>query len=95
MSTDPNTPGDPPGMPEDTPAGGGGDDGGLGGRVINLPIDEELKDSYLTYAMSVIVSRALPDVRDGLKPSQRRILVANIISFWWFGFAGGPSNCKG
>ncbi|MCA9246896.1 MAG: DNA gyrase subunit A, partial [Planctomycetales bacterium] len=37
---------------------------------------EELKDSYLTYAMSVIVSRALPDVRDGLKPSQRRILVA-------------------
>jgi DNA gyrase subunit A len=35
-----------------------------------------LKDSYLTYAMSVIISRALPDVRDGLKPSQRRILVA-------------------
>ena len=39
-------------------------------------IEEELKDSYLNYAMSVIVSRALPDVRDGLKPSQRRILVA-------------------
>ena len=37
---------------------------------------DELRDSYLTYAMSVIVSRALPDVRDGLKPSQRRILVA-------------------
>ena len=37
---------------------------------------QELKDSYLTYAMSVIVARALPDVRDGLKPSQRRILVA-------------------
>lgn len=37
---------------------------------------EELKNSYLNYAMSVIVSRALPDVRDGLKPSQRRILVA-------------------
>ncbi len=35
-----------------------------------------MKGSYLTYAMSVIVSRALPDVRDGLKPSQRRILVA-------------------
>jgi DNA gyrase subunit A len=35
-----------------------------------------MKDSYLSYAMSVIVSRALPDVRDGLKPSQRRILVA-------------------
>jgi len=40
------------------------------------PIEDELKESYLTYAMSVIVSRALPDVRDGLKPSQRRILVA-------------------
>lgn len=39
-------------------------------------IEQELKDSYLNYAMSVIVSRALPDVRDGLKPSQRRILVA-------------------
>ncbi len=46
------------------------------GRILNLPIEEELKNSYLTYAMSVIVSRALPDVRDGLKPSQRRILVA-------------------
>ena len=46
------------------------------GRLIDLPIEEELKDSYLTYSMSVIVSRALPDVRDGLKPSQRRILVA-------------------
>ena len=45
-------------------------------RVIQLPIEDELKQSYLTYAMSVIVSRALPDVRDGLKPSQRRILVA-------------------
>ena len=41
-----------------------------------MPIEEELRGSYLTYAMSVIVSRALPDVRDGLKPSQRRILVA-------------------
>jgi DNA gyrase subunit A len=47
-----------------------------GGRLINQPIEDELKESYLTYAMSVIVSRALPDVRDGLKPSQRRILVA-------------------
>jgi len=41
-----------------------------------MQILEELKNSYLNYAMSVIVSRALPDVRDGLKPSQRRILVA-------------------
>jgi len=46
------------------------------GNVQELFIEEEMKDSYLTYAMSVIVSRALPDVRDGLKPSQRRILVA-------------------
>jgi len=44
--------------------------------MLDLPIQDELRDSYLTYAMSVIVSRALPDVRDGLKPSQRRILVA-------------------
>ncbi|MEN6575521.1 MAG: DNA gyrase subunit A [Phycisphaerales bacterium] len=41
-----------------------------------MPILDELKNSYLNYAMSVIVSRALPDVRDGLKPSQRRVLVA-------------------
>jgi DNA gyrase subunit A len=42
----------------------------------NMRILDELKNSYLNYAMSVIVSRALPDARDGLKPSQRRILVA-------------------
>jgi DNA gyrase subunit A len=52
------------------------DGGGKGERMIEEPIQDELRDSYLTYAMSVIVSRALPDVRDGLKPSQRRILVA-------------------
>ena len=46
------------------------------GRVVNLEIERELHDSYLTYAMSTIMDRALPDVRDGLKPSQRRILVA-------------------
>lgn len=45
-------------------------------RVEELPIERELQESYLTYAMSVIVARALPDARDGLKPSQRRILVA-------------------
>jgi DNA gyrase subunit A len=49
---------------------------GDGDRYDPLNIADELKDSYLTYAMSVIISRALPDVRDGLKPSQRRILVA-------------------
>ena len=47
-----------------------------GGRIDNLLIEDELKESYLTYAMSVIVSRALPDARDGLKPSQRRLLWA-------------------
>ncbi|MEQ9461921.1 MAG: DNA gyrase subunit A [Phycisphaeraceae bacterium] len=47
-----------------------------GGRTVDLAIERELADSYLTYAMSTIVDRALPDVRDGLKPSQRRILVA-------------------
>ncbi|MEW4490382.1 DNA gyrase subunit A [Thalassoglobus sp. JC818] len=46
------------------------------GRIEALDIREEMRQSYLTYAMSVIVSRALPDVRDGLKPAQRRILVA-------------------
>jgi len=45
-------------------------------RIKDVLIEHEMKDSYLTFAMSVIVSRALPDVRDGLKPSQRRILVA-------------------
>jgi len=44
-------------------------------HIQNLPIVEEMQESYLRYAMSVIVARALPDVRDGLKPSQRRILV--------------------
>src|SRR5579864_8957920 len=45
-------------------------------RIEDLQIEQELQDSYLTYAMSTIMDRALPDVRDGLKPSQRRILVA-------------------
>ena len=45
-------------------------------RIEELLIEDEMKDSYLTYAMSTIMDRALPDVRDGLKPSQRRILVA-------------------
>src|SRR5438270_320811 len=45
-------------------------------RIEDLQIEKELADSYLTYAMSTIMDRALPDVRDGLKPSQRRILVA-------------------
>ncbi|MEO0070156.1 MAG: DNA gyrase subunit A, partial [candidate division WOR-3 bacterium] len=43
-------------------------------KIIPVYIEEEVKDSYLNYAMSVIVGRALPDVRDGLKPVHRRIL---------------------
>jgi len=46
------------------------------GKVVPLPLEEEIKHSYLDYAMSVIVGRALPDVRDGLKPVQRRVLYA-------------------
>ena len=47
-----------------------------GGTLINMPIDQEVKRAYIDYSMSVIVSRALPDVRDGLKPVHRRILYA-------------------
>ena len=66
-------------MPSEVPSPSPGEDAlrdNAGGLIIEIPIEQELKESYLTYAMSVIVSRALPDVRDGLKPSQRRILVA-------------------
>lgn len=44
--------------------------------IVPRNVEEEMKESYLRYSMSVIISRALPDVRDGLKPSQRRILYA-------------------
>jgi DNA gyrase subunit A len=58
-----------------------------------LLIEDELKESYLNYAMSVIVSRALPDVRDGLKPSQRRILTAMLDLGLTPG--GSTSKCAG
>ncbi|HKK92798.1 MAG TPA: DNA gyrase subunit A, partial [Longimicrobiales bacterium] len=45
-------------------------------RILSRPIVEEMKESFLDYSMSVIVQRALPDVRDGLKPVHRRILYA-------------------
>ena len=45
-------------------------------KIIPVPIEDEMRDSYIDYAMSVIVGRALPDVRDGLKPVHRRILFA-------------------
>ena len=61
--------------PDDISTSNGGSDA-AGGRILDQQIERELHDSYLTYAMSTIMDRALPDVRDGLKPSQRRILVA-------------------
>jgi DNA gyrase subunit A len=46
------------------------------GNINDIKIEDEMRSSYLDYAMSVIIARALPDVRDGLKPVQRRILFA-------------------
>ena len=43
-------------------------------KIISINIDEEMRSAYIDYSMSVIVSRALPDVRDGLKPVHRRVL---------------------
>ena len=57
-------------------AGGGGDLDASGERIRDLELSVEAEQSYLAYAMSVIVGRALPDVRDGLKPVHRRILFA-------------------
>ncbi len=47
-----------------------------GEKLVPVSIEDEMKSSYIDYSMSVIVSRALPDARDGLKPVHRRILVA-------------------
>ena len=80
---DPQNPGNDPtnlpggaGAPPAGPPGGqlplGGD--GVSKNTININIEDEMKRSYLDYAMSVIVGRALPDVRDGLKPVHRRTL---------------------
>jgi DNA gyrase subunit A len=78
----------PPQGPSDAPG-----DGGNGDAQEPLRIEDELKDSYLNYAMSVLISRALPDVRDGLKPSQRRILLAmNDLNL---GPAASTTKCAG
>jgi DNA gyrase subunit A len=45
-----------------------------GEKLISINIEDEMKSAYIDYSMSVIVSRALPDVRDGLKPVHRRVL---------------------
>ncbi|MCA9542990.1 MAG: DNA topoisomerase, partial [Myxococcales bacterium] len=55
---------------------GGGDAGEGGGQIEDVPLHTTTRTRYLNYALSVITSRALPDVRDGLKPVQRRILYA-------------------
>ena len=47
-----------------------------GEKIARINVADEIKNSFLDYSMSVIIARALPDVRDGLKPSQRRILYA-------------------
>ncbi len=58
--------------------------GELAKEILPVNIEDELKQSYLDYAMSVIVGRALPDVRDGLKPVHRRVLFAmNELSNDW------------
>jgi DNA gyrase/topoisomerase IV subunit A len=48
----------------------------LEGKIEPIELEDEMRSSFIDYAMSVLTDRALPDVRDGLKPSQRRILVA-------------------
>jgi DNA gyrase subunit A len=71
---EPNQPPPPP-PPSQTPS----QPGGLysqGEKISKINVADEIKNSFLDYSMSVIISRALPDVRDGLKPSQRRILYA-------------------
>ncbi|MGE0708818.1 MAG: DNA gyrase subunit A [Planctomycetota bacterium] len=65
MATDDETNDDEPTLPP----GAGGDD-------LRVNVQDELRESYMQYAMSVITSRALPDVRDGFKPSQRRVVYA-------------------
>ena len=72
MNDEPETPEDEDNIPPN-----GGDDGGsttLPDGIEAITIEDEMRRSYLDYAMSVIVSRAIPDVRDGLKPVHRRIL---------------------
>jgi len=71
--TDPGAGGSPPKRKRPEPEGGDGR-GGNGGGDIDTNLHEEARRRYLNYALSVITSRALPDVRDGLKPVQRRIL---------------------
>ncbi|MFZ4603519.1 MAG: DNA gyrase subunit A, partial [Caulobacterales bacterium] len=63
-------------MADDLILGDGPPPGEEPGRIIDEPLDEALSKRYLAYALSTITSRALPDVRDGLKPVHRRVLYA-------------------
>ncbi|CDP18877.1 unnamed protein product [Coffea canephora] len=66
---------------------GGGSRGGGEGRIVVSELHKEATEAYMAYAMSVLLSRALPNVRDGLKPVHRRILCVNctvIYVFFWF-----------
>src|SRR5882762_9457784 len=75
---EPNNP-NPPEEPKNTPIKPGGNAIPLfaaNEKIANINVADEIKNSFLDYSMSVIISRALPDARDGLKPSQRRILFA-------------------
>src|SRR5260370_28874279 len=64
-------------LPLTPPHGDGGGPGGPGAlNILPVNIEEEMRRSYLDYSMSVIIGRALPDIRDGLKPVHRRILYA-------------------
>ena len=64
---------EPTPQPQPQPSGGAYS---IGEKISKINVADEIKNSFLDYSMSVIISRALPDVRDGLKPSQRRILYA-------------------
>src|SRR3989454_9238475 len=66
-----NEPNEPSNLPE-----GGASPYAPNEKIVKINVADEIKNSFLDYSMSVIISRALPDVRDGLKPSQRRILYA-------------------
>ncbi len=63
-----------PQLPLTPPPGGDGPTGPGAANIQPVNIEEEMKKSYLDYSLSVIIGRALPDVRDGLKPVHRRIL---------------------
>ena len=62
-----------------------------GEKIIKVNIENQMKSSYIDYSMSVIVSRALPDVRDGLKPVHRRVLYTmHKLGFYY----NKPYNCQ-